>query len=1047
MIVAADAAGSCDSASSACGLEAAVVHATNQTGRVVELTLEAGEYELDTPLRFGDSSGAAEVVVRAAAGAEVVLRPSAQRRRLQGGGGSGALLDMRAGMLTLERVRVRDASGAPAVFVLGGRLRLRKCALSNNAAGALHVSGGEVIMEDGIVADNGGEGAVVVSGGMFAASSSTFTRNAAATSGGAALRVTAGTVVLGNGTLMLERRGAAADAAMQLDGGSVRYELPAPLGRWVIATNGVAVLLAGRYDGDYPYECVPGVYGDSLEQNAQSGPGCAAPCPAGYYCPRRSVNATTCPPGAYCPLGSGAYLACPSDKTTILGGKTSAADCICDVDYYGRERGGELVCEACPVGTNCALPGATLEHLPLGEGHWRANANTTDVRLCLGSIDGSSCVGCLGADSCGGPNFTGCKPGTGGPYCRLCVTANQSMSMYFDSDEMACLPCHSGHRITPLAVAGGVVLVACVLYVCRSVRKRRPTQQDQRKRDQTRRAKALRRLRRILKSIQRKLTTKIKTLVSFYQIITKVGETYAVTYPPSVEKTLDVFAFTNLELDGLGLPLACLSLGSFEAKLIFLMLLPFGLMIVFGSAVGCRRCVARWRVAEENRRSAIRGSEGGMVDLDTVATLIPDLELLQAAFDTSLLPMALRISFLAFPTVSSLAFKAFRCDDLDANDGLPGPAVLQADLAVECWDEHGDTTDEYRRIRRIASVSIALYPVGVPLFYMALFFKARRAIWANQPTSLSTSLEFLIGDYDAAYFFWELVEVLKKLLLVGAMSVVMPGELNQLIIAFVISLCFLVALLIAKPFKKHVDDVIALSAGFALVMFFFFSIMLKVQTLTEAVGDSLTGQLARNFSINAGTIAALLILSTLGALMLVSAMIIVETAAESFKDASAAPDATPPGVPNVSNGVADDSRAVSPPAIGDQANTRRVMRGPQGWQRSPIRLPQPSAVDAGACDSSQEGQPRGGEGASGRHVRDSINEAEMELREITHEDHHGTREHPGREVRRGSLIRLNAAARAALATRPRGRAGTASEGRVVASDAAPPIEIPGPLEA
>ena len=51
------------------------------------------------------------------------------------------------------------------------------------------------------------------------------------------------------------------------------------------------------------------------------------------------------------------------------------------------------------------------------------------------------------------------------------------------------------------------------------------------------------------------------------------------------------------------------------------------------------------------------------------------------------LPMALRVTFLAFPTVSSLAFKAFRCDDLDASDGLPGPAVMSADLSVSCWDE------------------------------------------------------------------------------------------------------------------------------------------------------------------------------------------------------------------------------------------------------------------------------------------------------------------------------------------------------------------------
>ena len=53
------------------------------------------------------------------------------------------------------------------------------------------------------------------------------------------------------------------------------------------------------------------------------------------------------------------------------------------------------------------------------------------------------------------------------------------------------------------------------------------------------------------------------------------------------------------------------------------------------------------------------------------------------------LPMALRVTFLAFPSVSSLAFKAFRCDDLDHNDDV-NVGVMQADFAVECWDEDGE---------------------------------------------------------------------------------------------------------------------------------------------------------------------------------------------------------------------------------------------------------------------------------------------------------------------------------------------------------------------
>ena len=79
---------------------------------------------------------------------------------------------------------------------------------------------------------------------------------------------------------------------------------------------------------------------------------------------------------------------------------------------------------------------------------------------------------------------------------------------------------------------------------------------------------------------KRRLKIKLKIAFSFYQIATKVGETYMVVYPESVGATLDVLSFVNLELDGLGLPLACVNLGTFRSKLLFLMLAPLGVLLL-----------------------------------------------------------------------------------------------------------------------------------------------------------------------------------------------------------------------------------------------------------------------------------------------------------------------------------------------------------------------------------------------------------------------------------------------------------------------------------
>ena len=610
------------------------------------------------------------------------------------------------------------------------------------------------------------------------------------------------------------------------------------------------------------------------------------PCGSGSYSTelglRSADECLRCPEGSWCsagraiPCGIGTFNGetgaddqsyckyCPPRSFTRNESTTSMVACVCEEGHYALWRNATLECAVCPVGANCTESGATFEHLPLQEGYWRAHADTTDVRRCPGNIDGSACIGCIGV-AC--TNFTGCKNGTVGPYCALCDDGDGQQT-YFDRDKMECQPCDEGNA-APLYVVGGVLAFAGLLSLVAVCLKRRATRKDE---AASVASKPPSWWRRHTKSILRRLKIKVKVLFSFYQIATKVGETYLITFPPSVESSLKVFSFTNLELDGLGLPLACIKLSGFENKLLFMILAPVGVLLCTKLVGWCLRDREHERVTDGSKRKSFVRRTGSWFTV---------------AFREStykFLPMALRVTFLAFPTVSSLAFKAFRCDDLDHNDDVT-VGVMQADFAVQCWDEDGGFTEEYQRIRNLAYVGIVLYPVCVPAGYLILFWRVRMALWSDEPTTLSTSVTFLTEEYDAGFFFWELAEVLKKLTLVGIMSVVMPGQINQLVLGFIIVLCFLVALMTAKPYRRPEDDVIALASGFALVMFFFFSLILKFQTLTEEVAESLTGQLARTFAIDHRTNTALLLASTLGALVLGGAMIVIELTAAAARTA------------------------------------------------------------------------------------------------------------------------------------------------------------------
>ena len=100
----------------------------------------------------------------------------------------------------------------------------------------------------------------------------------------------------------------------------------------------------------------------------------------------------------------------------------------------------------------------------------------------------------------------------------------------------------------PLATLGGV-LVTAVLFGLMTWRLRLHAARRASQSVQSQRCGGRWRLRwwaRHAQSMVRRLKIKLKVFWSFYQIATKVGETYLITYPRSVEQSLEIFSFVNL---------------------------------------------------------------------------------------------------------------------------------------------------------------------------------------------------------------------------------------------------------------------------------------------------------------------------------------------------------------------------------------------------------------------------------------------------------------------------------------------------------------------
>ena len=407
-----------------------------------------------------------------------------------------------------------------------------------------------------------------------------------------------------------------------------------------------------------------------------------------------------------------------------------------------------MACEPCPVGSACVGTGNTLAFLPLAKGYYRASMDSLDLRKCpdFNTGNGSACIG--------GSFYQSCRPWTTGPYCRLCNVSDSSR--YYDSSKSECLPCE-GSTTMPL-VTLAVITVSVLLLFCwcgwRKPYNRVPSH-------------IRNRWFKLGHQLVSTLRAPAKQMIAFYQaspcmtpnhpccgscrasararsrschfqpgpcficmppsltsqIATRVPTVFAVSMPASVAALLDSFEGINLNIDAFGLPLACLQISSFFNRLLFVVLAPCLLALL----------IVAWCTASE-----------ALVSKCSVTTL--NRGLIRA------MPYLLGLTFLAFPMVSSLAFQAFLCDEFDDETQF-----LKADYKLDCNDP-----DEYHRVVSLAVVAIGLYPIAIPLVCLLLLLKARTSILTEQPTALSRSLAFLHQDYEPPMFWWEIVEIFKK---------------------------------------------------------------------------------------------------------------------------------------------------------------------------------------------------------------------------------------------------------------------------------------------
>ena len=514
-----------------------------------------------------------------------------------------------------------------------------------------------------------------------------------------------------------------------------------------------------------------------------------APCPIGTSQPSPGAAACVpCSPGLHQPLeGRTACSVCPR-RTTSLNG---SAQCICDEGFYADASG----CQPCLEGAVCEL-GVTRATLRLRAGFWRHNRSSLDLKRCPSS------AACVGGVNDGHKNVSAyCAPGLSGTFCHSCLNSTAGALMYQSTrgGSAVCAPCKLSPgayiAIVMACILGAMVSLSLLLLALRQCLQ--PT-----------------RLSRYLGATL--LGIKAKLLFGFFAIATRVPSVYEIALPGSISNLLSFFDFLTFGGQASNVVYTCAGFGRFEAKLIFWVVAPAALVALCLLSVLARRMLLLthaggvWtpspisvppstilappspilvrrtphpKGAPAAARPNVPRSFGRTILLDALPSAVRLLFLLCTLAEME--PTTARVhsfcctwSHTPFvlctdPIVTNVAFEAFSCVEFDEGSY----SRLNSDLLIECSTPYvrgprGTYHATHARMATWGLVAVGLYSIGIIALNGTLLFSAQHDIRSGKMGRLGHSIAFLHRDFRTELFWWELVEMSRRLVLVGG---ALPG--------------------------------------------------------------------------------------------------------------------------------------------------------------------------------------------------------------------------------------------------------------------------------
>jgi len=217
----------------------------------------------------------------------------------------------------------------------------------------------------------------------------------------------------------------------------------------------------------------------------------------------------------------------------------------------------------------------------------------------------------------------------------------------------------------------------------------------------------------------------------------------------------------------------------------------------------------------------------------TVAMTLPVIALCSTCFLLGFLTrknrfytVAIVVTYLTLPTITTTVFGLFPCDPLD-----DGRYFLRADYHIRCDDEGRFVWGMF------GAAMVFTFPVCVPALYFFLLWKKKDKI--RKPVEERSKDEdihdiiFLWDPYKPEFWYWEVVETLRRLGMTGLLSIIKPGTFTQLTTGLIFAAMYTVLLSKLEPYQEARDSRIAILSSAMVELTFIASYLMKAQDFVE----------------------------------------------------------------------------------------------------------------------------------------------------------------------------------------------------------------------